>query len=124
MGLSLSPCHRRLTALQADGVITGYRAQVDAQSVGLGFQSLIFVTMSSTDVQTMTAFEDAVQKLPNIVSAQRLFGTPDFLLHVVAEDLAHFQEIYDRELAAIPGVQRLTSTLVMKSVVEDRGLPL
>ena len=59
-----------------------------------------------------------------MISAQRLFGDPDYLLHVVAADLPAYQRIYDEHLGALPGVQRLTSTLVMKEVVHDRGLPL
>ena len=122
VGLSLSPCHRRLAALQESGVITGYSAHVDAASVGLGFEALVFVTMEETGA--VPRFERQVAKISNVLLAQRLFGSPDYLLRVVAKDLADFQELYDRELASLPGVQKLTSTLVMKSVVDDRGLPL
>lgn len=122
VGLSLSPCHRRLAALQREGVITGYRAQVDAASIGLGFEALVFVTMAESSAGPR--FEDEIADMPNIILAQRLFGTPDYLLRVVAKDLADFQQFYDRDLAPLPGVQKLTSTLVMKSVVEERGLPL
>ncbi|GAA1432292.1 hypothetical protein GCM10009601_52900 [Streptomyces thermospinosisporus] len=57
------------------------------------------------------------------LEAQRLFGEPDYLLRVVAADLAAYQRLYDERLATLPGVQRLTSTLVMKHVVKDRPLP-
>lgn len=59
-----------------------------------------------------------------MIQAQRLFGDPDYLLHVIARDLPAFRLLYDERLSTLPGVQRLTSTLVMKSVVEDRPLPL
>ncbi|MGG7655523.1 Lrp/AsnC ligand binding domain-containing protein, partial [Kocuria rosea] len=62
--------------------------------------------------------------VPHIIQAQRLFGDPDYLLHVVAADLAAFQGLYDEQLSTLPGVQRLSSTLVMKNVVQDRPLPL
>lgn len=62
--------------------------------------------------------------VPHVLQAQRLFGDPDYLLRVIARDLSAFQAIYDDELATLPGVQRLSSTLVMKSVVEGRPLPL
>ncbi len=59
------------------------------------------------------------------VQAQRLFGDPDYLLHVIARDLPAFQQLYDEKLSALPGVQRLSSTLVMKTVVPERSfLPL
>lgn len=61
--------------------------------------------------------------IPHVMQAQRLFGEPDYLLRVATADLAAFQQLYDQQLARLPGVQRLTSTLVMKHVIEDRPLP-
>ena len=58
------------------------------------------------------------------VEAQRLFGDPDYLLHVVAKDLPAFQKLYDEQLTSIPNVKRLSSTLVMKEVIQDRLLPM
>ncbi len=122
--LSISPCHRRLRALEASGTITGYRAQLDAKAVGLGFESLVFVTMRQSDSATLEQFEVGVAKVRNIVQAQRLFGDPDYMLRVVAKDLEDFQRLYDAELANLHGVQRLMSTLVMKTVVDTRPLPI
>ena len=69
------------------------------------------------------ADEEAVAGVPHVVQAQRLFGDPDYLLRVVTTDLAAYQHLYDNELIALPGVQRMASTLVMKRVVHDRPLP-
>jgi len=122
--LSVSPCHRRLRALEESGAIAGYRAHLDHGVLGLGFDSLVFVTMRDADRVTVTAFEGAVAGIDNVVQAQRLFGDPDYLLRVITRDLSAFQQLYDDRLAALPGVQRLSSTLVMKSIVEDRPLPV
>jgi DNA-binding Lrp family transcriptional regulator len=122
--LSVSRCQRRLRELEAKRVVRGYRAEVDSAMVGLGFRAIVFVTMRQGDRETVAGFEEAVAAVPEVVSAQRLFGDRDYLLHVVAADLAAYQRIYDEHLGALPGVQRLTSTLVMKEVVQDRGLPL
>ena len=122
--LSVSPCHRRLRTLERSGAITGYHAQLDASVLGLSFEALVFVTMRYEDRETVAAFERQVADIPNVVQAQRLFGDPDYLLRVVARDLAAYRELYDEQLAALPGVLRLSSTLVMKSVVEGRPLPL
>jgi DNA-binding Lrp family transcriptional regulator len=124
VNLSLSPCHRRLRALEHSGAISGYRAQVDAEALGLTFDALVFVTMRDADRDTVEAFEQAVATIPNVLQAQRLFGDPDYLLHVIARDLRAFQKLYDDRISTLPGVQRLSSTLVMKSVVENRPLPL
>lgn len=124
VGLSLSPCHRRLRALEQSGAITGYRAQLDAEALGLTFEALVFVTMRDGDRKTLAAFDEAVTGVPNALHVQRLFGDPDYLLQIVARDIREFQRLYDEQLSALPGVQRLTSTLVMKNVVENRPLPL
>lgn len=123
VGLSVSPCHRRLRALERSGVISAYRAVVEPASVGLTFEALVLVSMRAADRATVSAFEDAVAAIPGVVRAQRLFGDPDYLLQVVAADLAAYQELYDEQISTLPGVQRLNSTLVMKSVV-DRPIPL
>ncbi|PBC46152.1 AsnC family transcriptional regulator [Rhodococcus sp. ACS1] len=122
--LSISPCHRRLRALESSGAITGYRAQLDAHALGLTFEALVFVTMRAADRDTIEAFEQAVAAIPHVLQAQRLFGDPDYLLRVITRDLPGFQALYDESLATLPGVQRLSSTLVMKSVSDNRPLPL
>ncbi|MEU2588181.1 Lrp/AsnC family transcriptional regulator [Streptomyces avermitilis] len=121
--LSVSPCHRRLRDLERTGAIRGYRAVVDPAAVGLNFEALVFVTLRWEDRDTVSTFEQAVAAVPQVIQAQRLFGDPDYILRVATADLAAFQELYDRHLATLPGVQRLTSTLVMKHVVDDRPLP-
>jgi DNA-binding Lrp family transcriptional regulator len=123
VGLSISPCHRRLRELERAGVIRGYRAIVDPKAVGLTFEALLFVTMHQEDRDTLLGFEAALAGIPNVVQAQRLFGDPDYLLRIVTADLAAYQQLEDDTLAALPGVQRLNSTLVMKQVVNDRPLP-
>ena len=65
-----------------------------------------------------------MEEIPQIVLAQRLFGDPDYLMQVVTRDLSAFQKLYDQKLSAMPGVQHLRSTLVMKTVVQDRPFPL
>jgi DNA-binding Lrp family transcriptional regulator len=124
VGLSLSPCHRRLRALEQSGAISGYHARLDANALGLTFEALVFATMRAGDRDTVDAFEQAVAAIPNVLQAQRLFGDPDYLLRIITRDLPAYQQLYDDRLATLPGVQRLSSTLVMKSVVKHQPLPL
>lgn len=123
VGLSVSPTHRRLRDLERSGAIRGYRAIVDPEAVGLTFEALVFVTMRQEDRDTLLAFEAALAKVPNVLQAQRLFGDPDYLVRVRTKDLAAYAELEDSTLAALPGVQRLNSTLVMKQVVNERPVP-
>lgn len=122
--LSAGPCHRRLRELERTGAIRGYRAVVDPAAVGLGFEVLVSVTMDREDSATITEFEAALAAVAEVRHAERLFGDPDYLLRVATADLAAYAALRDEKLAALPGVQRLTSTIVMKRVVDDRPLPL
>ena len=124
VGLSLSPCHRRVRALEESGVILGYRALLAPKELGLGFSAIVFVTLREVTRQAITDFEAALLEVPQIVEAPRLVGDPDYLLQVITKDLAAFQQLYDESLTSLPNVQRLVSTLVMKNVINDRVLPL
>jgi DNA-binding Lrp family transcriptional regulator len=124
VGLSVSPCHRRLRDLERSGAIRGYRAVVDPDALGLRFEALAFVTMRQEDRETLLSFEAGVTAIPEVIQAQRLFGDPDYLLRILTKDLAAYQVLEDDHLAALPGVQRITSTLVMKQIVNDRPVPL
>ncbi len=115
--------HRRVRALEESGVLLGYRAQLDPGALGLNFSAMVFATLREGDRQAVEAFETALIDIPQVVDAQRLFGEPDYLMHVIAQDLPAFQRLYD-ETFRLPNVQRLTSTLVMKRVIQDRPLPL
>jgi DNA-binding Lrp family transcriptional regulator len=123
VGLSVSPCHRRVRELERSGAIRGYRAVVDAGAIGLAFEALVFVTMRREDRETLMSFEEGLASIPSVVQAERLFGDPDYLLRVVTTDLAAYQRLQDERLTALPGVQRMTSTLVMKRIVHERPLP-
>ncbi|MFJ2620748.1 Lrp/AsnC family transcriptional regulator [Glutamicibacter sp. NPDC087344] len=122
IGLSVAPCHRRIRELERAGVIAGYQAVVDPEKVGLGFEALVFATLK--DRAHLKEFESAVEREELIVDAQRLFGEPDFLLRVYARDLTHYQHVYDEVLVELPGVEKLTSTIVMRNIKERAVLPV
>lgn len=124
VGLSLSSCHRRIKELEQSGAIERYRAIVRPRAVGFDFEAIVFVTMGHSALERVSEFESAVAEIPNVIEAQRLFGDPDYMLRVLARDLTAYQEFYDATLVGLPGVQRLTSTLVMKRIGPDRTVPL
>jgi DNA-binding Lrp family transcriptional regulator len=124
VGLSVAPCHRRLRELERAGAIRGYRAVVDPAAIGLGFEVLVQVTMDREDAATVADFERGLAEIPEVRHAERLFGDPDYLLRVATADIAAYQTLRDEQLATLPGVQRLTSTIVMKRIVEERPYPL
>lgn len=124
VALSVAPCHRRLRELERTGAIRGYRAVIDPAAVGLGFEVLAQVTMEREDAPTIRAFEEGLAAVREVCHAERLFGDPDYLVRVATADLAAYQLLRDEKLATLPGVQRITSTIVMKRVVDDRPLPV
>jgi DNA-binding Lrp family transcriptional regulator len=122
--LSVAPCHRRLRELERAGAIRGYRAVVDPAAIGLGFEVLVFVTMDREDAATIAQFERGLAEIAEVRHAERLFGDPDYLVRVATADLGAYQSLRDERLATLPGVQRLTSTIVMKRVVDQRPFPV
>ncbi|MGW4334861.1 Lrp/AsnC family transcriptional regulator [Rhodococcus koreensis] len=120
--LSLSRCQRRVRELERTGVIRGYRAQLEPAALGLGFEALVFVTLSRPEA--VAEFDEAVRAVPQVIEAQRLFGEPDYLLRVVAANLSSYQQFYDASLVSLPGVQGMKSTIVMKQTVPLRPLPV
>ncbi|MBI3516305.1 MAG: Lrp/AsnC family transcriptional regulator, partial [Proteobacteria bacterium] len=104
VGLSPSPCIRRLKRLEADGVIEGYRATIDRAKVGLGLTLYVGVkTERHHDVEA-AAFEDAVRALPEVISCHLLSGDIDFLLQIVVPDLAGYERLLMGTLLKLPGV--------------------
>jgi DNA-binding Lrp family transcriptional regulator len=83
-----------------------------------------FGTPPPRRASTAAAFETAIAELPQVRHAERLFGDPDYLLRVAARDLDDFAALRDQSLATLPGIHRLTSTIVMKRIVDNRPLPL
>ena len=123
VGLSVAPCHRRLRELERAGAIRGYRAVVDPAAIGLGFEVLVQVTMDREDAATVADFERGLAEVTEVRHAERLFGDPDYLVRVATADIAAYQTLRDERLATLPGVHRLTSTIVMKRIVDERPFP-
>jgi DNA-binding Lrp family transcriptional regulator len=124
VGLSTSACSRRLYDLHQHGVITGYRATVDNTALGLDFEVLASVTMRQEDADTVARFEEGLAAIAEVHHAERLFGDPDYLIRVITTNIDNYQRLRDTRLATLPGVQRITSTIVMRRIVDHRPVPL
>ncbi len=124
VGLSPSPCLRRVKALETDGVIQGFTAVVDRRAVGCAYEPLVWVTLAEVTRDSMLEFESAVAEIDEVVEAARMMGQPDYLLRVVTRDAETFEELYIDRLSALPHVQTLTSQLAMKVVKRSTVLPV
>ena len=123
VGLSLSACHRRIAALEEKGVIEKYSARVNGRA--LDFNMLFFVEVS-LDNQTdavLAEFEQAARNKPEVLECHLMTGSADYLLKVAAADTTEYERTYRRTIASLPHVQRIESSLVMKSVKQWDGYP-
>jgi len=116
IGLSPSPCLRRVRNLESSRVITGYHASIDPAAIGRDFQVMVHVEMAVQDHTTIASFEAAVCRLDQVVECRRMFGRPDYLLWIAVADLEAYERLYMAQLTALPGVARTNSQFTMKTI--------
>jgi Lrp/AsnC family leucine-responsive transcriptional regulator len=119
IGLSPTPCQRRVKRLEDDGVIARYAALVAPPSMGLDLQAMVQVTLDDHSEKTVEAFEAAIRSRPEVVACYAMTGDMDFLLHVLATDLASFSEFAMKALLRMPGVRGTRSSFIMQAVKSD-----
>lgn len=124
IGLSATPTLRRVRELERRGAIRGYRAIVDPEAVQRSFQVLVWIDLVQGTRETIEAFECALQDIPDVIEAQRLFGEPDYLLRVATRDSDDYERLYTNHLAALPGVRKARSQIGMKTIKEGLTLPI
>lgn len=122
--LSPSACLRRVQRLERDGVIKGYRAEVDPERIGLGLQAFVRVQLNHHDAASVAAFAGFVDDWDEVVACHALTGDMDYLLQVVVRDLEHFSRFLLDRLLTQAGVADVNSSFVLRTVKAFRGLPL
>ncbi len=123
-GLSASSCHRRIKLLEAAGTITGYNATLDRRSLGLANEFFVEVSLIAQTEQAFEKFEKAVQSIREIIECHLMSGQFDYLLRVAAADAADYERIHRQQLSRLPGVQRIQSSLALRTVKGWAGYPL
>ncbi|MGI5491365.1 Lrp/AsnC family transcriptional regulator [Microtetraspora malaysiensis] len=121
VGLSPSPCLRRVRRLEESGAIRGYRAVVDPAAIGRGLRVFVGVRLSRHSQAEVTAFEQAVTRLPEIVHVHHVTGNFDYLLHVEVADLTAYEQFHSARLADLPGVAAVNSYVAMKTLEPVRS---
>ena len=124
VSLSASACLRRLQRLESEGVITGYAAQVDAKSVGLGLQAFVRVQLARHEGTAIERFTEHVQGWDEVVACHALTGDMDYLMHVYVADLEHFSRFLLDRLLNDAGVADVNSSFVLRTVKRLPSLPL
>jgi DNA-binding Lrp family transcriptional regulator len=116
VGLTPAPCLRRVRRLEDEGVITGYRAEIDPGVDGRGFEVLVNVDLVSKDRDAFLAFEEQVAAFDEVVELRRMFGLPDYFLRVAVRDLEAYEAFVTDRLGAASGLARIDSHLTMKKI--------
>jgi Lrp/AsnC family leucine-responsive transcriptional regulator len=116
VGLSPSPCLRRVRRLEQAGVIRGYQALVDPAAVGRGLRVFAGVRLTRHARADVVAFERAVVRLPEVVHTHHVTGNYDYLLQVEVADLPAYEDFHANQLANLPSVAAVTSYVTMKTL--------
>lgn len=124
VNLSPSACLRRVQRLERDGVITGYRAEVDPERVGVGMQAFVRVQLSRHDTSAIDPFTSFVNQWDEVVACHALTGDMDYLLQVAVRDLDHFSRFLLDHLLNQSGVDDVNSSFVLRTVKAFQGMPL
>ena len=123
-GLSASSCHRRVKLLEEAGVITRYTATLDRTALGLANEFFVEVSLSAQTEEAFEKFEKAIQRVPEILECHLMSGQFDYLLRVVAIDAADYERIHRSRISRLPGVQRIQSSLALRTVKPWAGYPV
>jgi len=125
IGLSPSPCLRRVRTLEESGLITGYRAQVDARKLGLSLMALIHISMDQHTPERFNNFETQVAAIPEVLECLLITGQDaDYQLKVVVRDMDGYQDLLLNRITRISGVTGVHSSFVLRRVVDKGALPL
>ncbi|WP_310476126.1 Lrp/AsnC family transcriptional regulator [Sandarakinorhabdus sp.] len=123
-GLTAPPCLRRVRALEENGVIKGYHADLDSVALGYGITVFAMVSLKSQAEADLRAFEDHVAALPQVRECHMLNGEIDFILKVVAHDLQEFQKFLTSELTPAPNVESVKTSFVIRTALQRPGVPV
>jgi Lrp/AsnC family leucine-responsive transcriptional regulator len=124
VGLSQSPCLRRVRQLEKAGVIRGYTASVDQTTVGLPVSVFVSIKLEKQREEELKRFEDAMRGCPEVLECYLMTGPRDYLLRVVARDLADYERFVKETLTRIDGVASIESSFALGQVKHTNALPI
>lgn len=125
IGLSPSPCLRRVHALEQSGLVTGYRALVEPKLLGLSLMALVHISMDQHTPERFESFEAQIRDIPEVMECLLITGqTADYQLKVVVKDLDAYQELLLNRITRIKGVTGVHSSFILRRVVDKTALPI
>ncbi|WP_271077524.1 Lrp/AsnC family transcriptional regulator [Aurantiacibacter sp. MUD61] len=124
VGLTAPPCLRRVRALEEEGVIRGYHADLNASKLGFAITVFAMVSLRSQAEEDLRAFEEHIHQLPEVRECHMLNGEIDFILKIVSRDLQSFQEFLTSKLTPAPNVASVKTSLTIRTAKHEPGVPL
>jgi len=123
VGLSSTPCWKRLQRLEADGVITRRVALIDPEKIGLGITVFVSVETGDHSQEWLAKFADVVNAMPEVMEFYRMAGDVDYVLRVVVHDMASYDTFYKKLIATVP-LKNVTSRFAMERIKSTTALPI
>ena len=124
VGLSPTPCWKRVKEMEAAGVIRGYTALVDRERVGLNLAVVVEANLNQHTEELVQRFEQAVAEAPQIVRCMSTTGQADYILMVLVSDIKHYEQLLHDVIFKLPGVTHVRSSIVLKDIKTDTPLPI
>lgn len=124
VGLSPSPCLRRVKRLEQEGYIRGYRAVLDRRKLGLDLTVYVEIKVEKHSAENAALHQTLLEEIPEVVAAHMVSGEPDFVAEVVVPDLASYERLLTERLLTLPMVKDIRSNFVLRQAKIDAPLPL
>lgn len=125
IGLSPSPCLRRVRALEEAGIVTGYRAQLNAKALGYTLMALVYISMDMHTPERFENFEQEIRQIPEALECLLITGQDaDYQIKVVVKDMDAFQELLLNRITRIQGVTGVHSSFVLRRVIDKTAVPV
>jgi DNA-binding Lrp family transcriptional regulator len=124
VGLSQSACSRRLDNLEKSGAIRGYHARLSNVALGHQMTAIVHISLSGQFEKTLSDFETAIKRCPNVLSCHLMSGEYDYILRIAAKDLADYERIHKEWLSAMPHVTKINSSFALREIIDRTAMGL
>lgn len=124
VGLSPTPCWKRVKDMEAAGVIRGYTAVIDRELVGLNLAVVVEANLNQHSEELVRRFEEAVAATPQIVRCMSTTGQADYIFTVLVSDIKHYEQLLHDTIFKLPGVTHVRSSIVLKEIKSEAALPI
>lgn len=123
VGLSQTPCKRRLQRLEESGLISGYMARIDRKAAGFGITAFVSVELERQDGDEIAEFQKKVSRFEEVITGTLMTGAQDFLLEIVVESLEEFETFLQTKLLRISGIRAVRSRFALRKFIDRARIP-